>query len=148
MALNTDLLTASFDLLKHNKSEFSHLFYNTLFSDYPEVKPLFAHTNMNEQPKKLFASLALIVQNLTKPGVLTNTLQGMGTDHVKYGVFPEHYPMVGSTLLKSMATTLEENWTSEVSDAWAEAYAAITELMLAGTDYPENILELKSAGSV
>lgn len=48
MPLKTDLLQTSFTLLKDQKSEFSVLFYQNLFADYPEVKSLFAHTNMEE----------------------------------------------------------------------------------------------------
>lgn len=147
MTLNTDLLRTSFDLLEKQKIEFSDLFYQNLFIDYPQVKPLFAHTDMKEQPKKLFASLVLVVENLSKPDVLTNALHGLGTRHVKYGVFPKHYPMVGGTLLKSMATTLKEDWTPETAAAWTEAYGAITEIMLEGTDYPEEILDPQSSGS-
>ena len=99
MTLNTDLLKTSFDLLAKQKTEFSDLFYQNLFADYPQVKPLFAHTDMNEQAKKLFASLILVVENLSKPDTLTSALRGLGTRHVKYGVFPEHYPMVGGTRL-------------------------------------------------
>ena len=145
MTLNTDLLRTSFELLEKQKTDFSDLFYKNLFADYPQVQPLFAQTDMNEQSKKLFASLVLVVQNLTKPDVLTTALHGLGTRHVKYGVFPEHYPMVGGTLLKSMATTLKGDWTPETARAWTEAYGAITEIMLEGTDYPSEILDPQSS---
>ena len=144
MTLNTDLLKTSFGTLRKQQTDFSNLFYSTLFSDYPQVKPLFAHTNMEEQPKKLFASLVLVVENLTKSDVLTNALHGLGTRHVKYGVLPEHYPMVGGTLIKSMATILQEDWTPETLQAWTEAYSAITEIMLEGTDYSTEILNPSS----
>lgn len=147
MALNTDLLRNSFNLLKQQKTDFSDLFYKNLFADYPQVKHLFTHTDMNEQPKKLFASLVLVVENLSKPDILTNALHGLGTRHVKYGVFPEHYPMVGGTLLKSMATTLQEDWTPETSAAWTEAYEAITKIMLEGTEYSKEILDPQSSTS-
>ncbi|MGL5794458.1 MAG: globin domain-containing protein, partial [Waterburya sp.] len=50
-----------------------------------------------------------------------------------YGVLPEHYPMVGNSLLKSLESFLGENWTEEVKQAWTEAYTAIAQLMLEGT---------------
>ena len=140
MAINTNLLETSFACLREHETEFTACFYSTLFSDYPQVQPLFSHIQMNEQAKKLFASLVLVVNNLTKPDVLTDVLQGLGTRHVKYGVLPEHYPMVGSCLLKAMARTLTEQWTAEVEAAWTEAYAAITEIMLEGPPYPSETL--------
>ena len=140
MSLQNDLLTTSFDLLKARQEEFSNCFYQNLFADYPQVKPLFVDTDMKEQAKKLFASLVLVVQNLTNPDALTPALRGLGTRHIKYGVLPEQYPMVGSTLLKSMAATLDENWTDNIAEAWTEAYKAIAEIMLDGTEYSPEIL--------
>lgn len=141
MTLNTELLTTSFALLQEHQLEFSDLFYHTLFTDHPEVKPLFAHTDMQEQPKKLFASLVLVIKNLTHPEALLPALKGLGTRHVEYGVFPAHYPLVGGTLLKTMAMILKDDWTEEMSTAWTEAYAAITQIMLDGLDYPEETLK-------
>lgn len=140
MSLETQLLESSFKLLQAHENEFTACFYGTLFSAYPQVKPLFKATHMDEQSKKLFASLVLVVNNLTKPDILTDALQGLGTRHVKYGVLPEHYPMVGRALLKAMSMTLKNEWTAEIEDAWTEAYASITAIMLAGLDYPQEIL--------
>lgn len=140
MSLNTDLLKSSFALLRDRQADFTHCFYTTLFSDYPQVTPLFAHTSMEEQPKKLFASLVLVVNNLTQPDALTHALKGLGTRHLKYGVLPEHYPMVGNTLIKAMAATLEDQWTADFATAWTEAYSAIAEIMLEGADYAPDIL--------
>lgn len=130
MAIQLELLQASFALLQERKTIFTDCFYTTLFADYPMVKPLFAHTDMNEQPKKLFASLVLVINNLTKPDVLRNALKALSTRHLKYGVLPEHYPMVGSTLVKAMAATLGERWTVDFAEAWTEAYQAIAEIMI------------------
>ena len=148
MALNTDLLETSFALIRDRQADFTHCFYTTLFTDYPQVKPLFAHTSMDEQPKKLFASLVLVVNNLTQPDVLTHALKGLGTRHLKYGVLPEHYPMVGGSLLKAMAATLEDQWTADFATAWTEAYSAIAEIMLEGADYPAEILTPVNADPV
>ncbi|AFY37761.1 globin [[Leptolyngbya] sp. PCC 7376] len=145
MSLNTELLETSFALLRDHKTEFTQHFYHHLFADYPQVKPLFKETQMDKQAAKLFASLVLVVDNLKKTDTLTHALQGLGTRHVKYGVLPEHYPMVGRTLLKAMAIALDEQWTTEFSEAWAEAYATITEIMLDGLEYPAVILDPESA---
>ena len=141
MTLQTDLLTTSFAQLRDRETEFTQAFYSTLFSSYPQVKPLFKTTQMEEQARKLFASLVLVVNNLTKPDTLTPALQGLGTRHIKYGVLPEHYPMVGQTLLTAMASTLKEHWTADVETAWTDAYSAIAEIMLEGTDYSPAILD-------
>ena len=140
MTLQTDLLTTSFAQLRDRDTEFTQAFYSTLFANYPQVQPLFKTTQMEEQARKLFASLVLVVNNLTKPEALTPALQGLGTRHIQYGVLPEHYPMVGQTLLKAMAVTLKDQWTPDVEAAWTEAYSAIAAIMLDGADYSPEIL--------
>lgn len=136
MSLNVELLESSFVPIRAQESEVMAHFYQTLFADYPEVKPLFATTHMAKQAKQLFTSLVFVVDNLRHPGALTQALQGLGTRHIQYGVLPEHYPMVGNTLLKTFSRYLGMAWTPETEKAWGEAYTAVTTLMLSGTDYP------------
>ena len=140
MALNIELLESSFSQIKAQESEFTTHFYTNLFADYPEVKPLFASSDMEEQARKLFKSLTLIVESLRTPDILTNSLSGLGTRHVQYGVLPKHYPMVGSTLLKTFSICLDDTWTFDIAQAWTEAYAAVAKLMLNGSKYPTEIL--------
>jgi hemoglobin-like flavoprotein len=143
MSLNVDLLERSFALVKGRGEEFSSQFYATLFLDHPAVQPLFANTHLQTQGKKLFDSLVLVVDNLRNPEALENALKGLGTRHVKYGALPQHYPLVGASLLKTFATSLDPtDWTPEVQQAWADAYGAVTQLMLEGADYPPEILTL------
>jgi hemoglobin-like flavoprotein len=142
MSLNVERLEQSFKLVKAHETEFTTQFYRNLFADYPVVEPLFANTHMSEQGEKLFASLVLVVGVLRQPEALEKALKGLGTRHVKYGVLPEHYPMVGSALLKAFEGVLNADWTPEVKEAWIGAYGAVTQLMLEGADYPPETLQL------
>jgi hemoglobin-like flavoprotein len=142
MSLNVTLLEQSFAAVQDQGEDFAAAFYATLFADYPGAQPLFANTNIAEQGKKLFASLVLVVNNLRNPVALESALKGLGARHVQYGALPQHYPMVGSTLLKTFATSLGPAWTPETEQAWTEAYGAVTQLMLDGADYPPEILTL------
>lgn len=130
MSLNSDLLEQSFAKIKLQAENFSTSFYENLLSDYPQVRPLFAKTDMVEQRQKLFSSLVLVIENIRKPETLTNSLKGLGKKHIKYGVLPSHYPLVGNSLLKTFKTYLGSDWTVEVEQAWIEAYKAIASLML------------------
>jgi hemoglobin-like flavoprotein len=138
MTLNAELLEQSFERIKPQAEPFT----STLFSSYPEVEPLFAHAAMPEQGKKLFASLVLVIDNLQNPEVLSGALKSLGTKHIRYGVLPQHYPMVGGALLNAFEHHLQDAWTPEVSQAWKEAYTAVAQLMLEGAAYPAEILEL------
>jgi hemoglobin-like flavoprotein len=140
MTLNVEVLERSFGLVKGQEAKFTARFYTTLFSDYPAVKPLFANTHMEEQGKKLFASLVLVIDALRKPEALESALKGLGTRHVQYGVLPQHYPLVGGSLLKTFEAVLGTDWTPDVKQAWIDAYGSVTQLMLAGADYaPEQV---------
>ncbi len=142
MSLNVDLLEQSFDQVKPYGTDFAETFYSYLFTAHPEAKPLFAHTNMPEQRKKLLDSLVLVIENVRTPDALVSPLRGLGARHVKYGALPEHYPWVGEALLKTFEFYLGSNWTADVKQAWVGAYQTITQIMLEGADYSEDVLTI------
>ena len=133
MTLQIELLETSFQAIAPRGEAFVAAFYERLFTRFPQTRAFFAATEMKEQSKKLLGALALVIQNLRKPGVLTSALQGLAQRHVTYGVLPEHYPIVGAVLLETFADFLGERWTPEYHDAWAQAYEAICSIMLEGT---------------
>jgi hemoglobin-like flavoprotein len=140
MSLNVELLESSFSQIKEKEAEFTAHFYTNLFADYPELKSLFASTRMDEQASKLFRSLVLVVENVRDPNVLSDALKGLGTRHIQYGVLPEHYPMVGSTLLKTFSLCLGNLWTPTIEQAWSEAFAVVVQLMLSGNEGEQNTM--------
>lgn len=132
MGLNVKLLEESFQQVAPRGEEFVAAFYERLFTSHAEVKPLFAKTDIALQQKKLLGALIMVVENLREPEMLGSALKGLGKRHETYHVLPEHYPLVGEALLETFATFLQEKWTPEVRDAWAEAYGVVAELMLKG----------------
>ena len=129
------LLEESFKRVRPCAPEFATSFYENLFKAYPEIKPLFAKTDMWILKQKFIDSLAAIVLNIRYPQKLKDKLQRLGARHVKYGALPEHYPLVGYALLTTFEQYLGEEWTTEVQEAWVNAYADITALILAGAEY-------------
>ena len=132
MALNPKLLRDSFKAISHKADELSSCFYDTLFTRYPAVRPLFGSARMDEQRRKLIRSIALVLRNLEAPDKLAPYLQGLGRMHVAYGALPDHYPAVGECLLFALSETAGDAWNDELNDAWGEAYGAISGLMLEG----------------
>lgn len=139
MTLNVERLEQSFEQIKGNAAAFAASFYENLFTDYPEAKPLFANTDMAAQKQKLLDALVLVISNLRQPNVLTEALRGLGARHTKYGTQPEHYPLVGHALLKTFEQYLGPDWTAETQQAWIDAYTAITSLMLEGVARSESV---------
>ena len=132
MSLNVELLEQSFDKIKPRADEFAASFYENLFTTHPELKPLFAKTDMEKQQKKLISALVLVVENLRSPEALGPVLKALGGRHIGYGVIPKYYRPVGDALLSAFEQSLQQDWTTEVKLAWTDAYRAITALMLKG----------------
>jgi hemoglobin-like flavoprotein len=140
--LAVETLETSFQIVQSVGRDFASSFYANLLGDYPELQPLFANTRMDEQGHHLYDSLKFVVANLRQSELLTKTLTGLGTRHVKYGVLPQHYPLVGGSLLKTLASFAGDAWTPAVEQAWVDAYTAIVSIMLEGADYPVEVIEL------
>lgn len=136
MALKIELLESSFAAVAPSGNTLTEKFYQNLFADFPQVRPLFAGVAIPEQQKKLLASLKLVVENLRRPEVLVPALENLGLQHIEFGARPEHYPAVGQTLLKSLAQVAGTAWNNELENAWGEAYNDIAAIMLEGAARP------------
>ena len=79
MSLKIEFLENSFEKIKPQANDFVASFYENLFIANPEVKPLFAHTDMKLQQKMLLSSLVMVVENLRQPDVLNKSLRGIGS---------------------------------------------------------------------
>ena len=145
MSLQVELLEESFEKIKPQANEFVDSFYENLFKATPEVKPLFAHTDMEVQKQKLLASLILVIENLKTPNVINDSLKGLGARHVQYGALPKHYPLVGAALLTTFEQYLKNDWTPDVKKAWVDGYDVIAEIMLDGADYSPEEISLPSS---
>jgi methyl-accepting chemotaxis protein len=132
-SINMDVasLKQSFYMISLKKEEFAHSFYQRLFTYYPAVAPLFAYTNMKRQENSLMATLAAVVAGVERGDNLIPTVQKLGTKHHQYGVKPEYYPLVGSVLLETFHEYLGQNFTTQMQDAWNQAYELISEQMIA-----------------
>lgn len=127
-----DLVEESFAKVKGDKQAFTDSFYATLFASNPQLKPLFANTNMPKQGAKLYATLVLLVENLRHPIELERVLLPLGSKHRAYGATPGNYPMVTSAILQTLEKYLGENWTPDVAAAWSITCHHVQEIMLRG----------------
>lgn len=137
MSLNAKLLQESFQAVSYKGDKLTEIFYDKLFRNYPEVRPLFAHVRMEEQRKKLLHSIAVIVRNVEKADFLVPYLQGLGLTHFAYGAEPGHYDAVGECLLAALAEVAGDLWSVELHEAWTEAYTAIASIMKQGAAFAE-----------
>lgn len=130
--MNVTLIRSSFDALRPQAPALVDRFYAILFERYPQVKPMFAQTDLPKQKQMLVGALALLVANLEKPDVLKSYLGTLGARHSSYGAREAHYAAVGECLLAAMAEIAGPLWSDELAAAWAATYGAVASLMQQG----------------
>ena len=134
MDLDISALETSFDHIAPRGDQLVDLFYSRLFAVAPDVKPLFADTDLKRQKAMLLAALILLRKSLRDLDSVTPALRSLGARHVRYGAQPQHYPLMGEVLIVSMAQVAGEAWTPEYQLAWTEAFAVVAGVMLEGAE--------------
>jgi hemoglobin-like flavoprotein len=133
MTLNLDALETSFDLVAPSGDELMDEFYSRLFEAAPAVRPLFPE-DMQRQKTMLLGALVLLRKSLRNLDAVVPKLRELGARHVAYGALPEHYPVVGATLVASLAAVAGDEWKDEYEQAWCAAYAVVAAVMMEGAE--------------
>ena len=134
MNLDLEALETSFDLVAPRRDELMDVFYARLFVAAPSVKPLFAGIDLKKQKAMLLGTLVLLRKSLRDLDAIVPKLHQLGARHVAYGAVPEHYPVVGSALLGSMAEIAGPAWTPEYERAWTAAFEVVAGAMIEGAE--------------
>jgi methyl-accepting chemotaxis protein len=118
-----------------------------LFIACPEAKPLFGFpldidANSDELLKskrfKMHASYLIgmidTALNMLGPDIelLTEMLYDLGAKHVRYGVQPSYFPLMGQCLISTIEECLDGKFTVGMKAAWEEVYLALSSDMIAG----------------
>jgi hemoglobin-like flavoprotein len=106
-------------------------FYSRLFAAAPAVRPLFPD-DMGRQKAMLLGALVLVCKSPRNLDAIVPKLRELGARHVAYGARPEHYPVVGATLIASMAAIAADEWRPEFEAAWSAAFDVVAGVMLEG----------------
>jgi nitric oxide dioxygenase len=133
MSLNLEALETSFDLVAPRGDELMDEFYSRLFAAAPAVRPLFPN-DMRRQKTMLLGALVLLRKSLRDLDAIIPKLRELGARHLAYGAQPEHYPVVGSALIASMAAIAGEAWQSDYEVAWSEAFEIVAATMIEGAE--------------
>lgn len=122
---------SSFRLIAPIAEPAAAIFYAKLFELDPNLRQLFAGTDLAAQGKKLMAAIGFVVAHLRRPDALLPAVQDLGRRHAGYGVQPAHYAVVGAALLATLQEGLGEAFTPEMGEAWAAACALLSSIMIA-----------------
>ncbi|KHF25053.1 globin domain-containing protein [Solemya velum gill symbiont] len=122
------IVKESIPIIQEHGLEISSRMYDILFEKYPETKALFSGP-IEKQPKILTTAIAAYAENIDQIEKLHDKLMYIANTHVKSHVLEEHYPMVGDAILLAMKEVLADKATSEILEAWGEAYAYLAEIL-------------------
>ena len=105
-------------------------FYRRLFELAPDTKPLF-HNDMTQQGRKLFLTLATVVDALDRLDTIVPVARELAIRHVTYGAKERHYAAVGSALIETLRVGLGPAFDRATEAAWLAAYTILSDTMLA-----------------
>ncbi|MEG0353520.1 MAG: globin domain-containing protein [Cellulosilyticaceae bacterium] len=127
-----EIIKSTVPVLKEHGVAITENFYETLFTNNPEVKPQFdmARQASGEQPKALAMTILAAAQNIDNLGVLLPAVKKIATKHVAVKVTKEQYPIVGANLLQAIKNVLGDAATDEIIDAWGKAYGVIAQVFI------------------
>jgi NAD(P)H-flavin reductase/hemoglobin-like flavoprotein len=131
VAVLSQLLKESWTLLEDRADDLANYFYARLFLSDPNLRDMFP-VQMDIQRSRLLGALVEAVQTVDDPSHFSQYLRGLGKDHRKFHVAPEHYGTVGSALIDALRAYAGDWWTVEYEQAWRDGYDAIATAMLAG----------------
>lgn len=95
----------------------ARLFYDRLFEIDPTLIPMF-RGDVRAQGRKLITMILFAVNGLNDMKNLEPKVRLLGKDHIRYGVRPEDYPVMGNALLWTLKAGLGHDFTPEVEQAW------------------------------
>ena len=123
------LLAESLDLIAPVAGELVTSFYDQLFAEYPQVRPMFP-VHLDGQKDKLLKAIIALVTHYDRPDQLIPALTAMGRRHDGYGVRIDHYSAVGLTLLSTLRRFAGAAWNAEYEGAWLRAYTFAAGVMM------------------
>ncbi|MGW8391938.1 NO-inducible flavohemoprotein [Pseudoduganella sp. HUAS MS19] len=127
------IVSATVPILEQGGEALTRHFYQTLFTDFPQVKPFFnqAHQHSGEQQRALANGILMYARHIERLEALGPLVNTIVTKHVALQIQPEHYPMVGASLLKAIREVLgAETATDAVLEAWGAAYGQLAGILI------------------
>ncbi|MEO9148082.1 MAG: globin domain-containing protein, partial [Burkholderiaceae bacterium] len=106
-------------LKEHGEAITSH-FYRIMFEGHPQVKAFFneAHQAAGTQARALAGAVIAYGAHIDRLEEISGALPRIIQKHAALGVLPEHYPIVGTYLLRAVKDVLGDVATDEVIAAW------------------------------
>ncbi len=130
---HTAIVKATVPLLETGGEALTTHFYRIMLNEYPEARALFnqAHQQQGTQPRALANAVLQYARHIDNLGALGQLPAQIIQKHVSLQILPEHYPMVGTCLLRAIREVLGEAIaTDAVIDAWGAAYWQLANILI------------------
>ena len=127
------VIKATVPLLESGGEALTTHFYKMMLTEYPQVRPLFnqAHQASGDQPRALANGVLMYARHIDQLEQLGGLVGQIINKHVALQILPEHYPIVGSCLLRAIEEVLgSEIATPEVIAAWGAAYQQLADILI------------------
>lgn len=127
------LVKATVPALEQHGLTITRRMYDRMFQN-EAIRDLFNQSHHGEtgsQPRALAAAILAYAQHIEGLAALAPAIERIAQKHVGLNILPEHYPHVASSLLGAIKDVLGEAATSEILEAWGEAYWYLAEILIA-----------------
>ncbi len=132
MKINTSLVKDCFELIKPILDQIITKFYDNLFLDFPQIKPIILKYNIDKQKKVLLNSLITIFDNLENKTALTQFLIELNLQLAKFPISNEYFDWAAQTFLKTLAQFLGRAWTNDLSSEMGYVFHFILDTLKQG----------------
>lgn len=107
-------------------------FYQRMFRHNPELKDIFnmTHQQTGRQSVALFEAVAAYAKNIDNLAALTQAVERIAHKHTSFNIQPHHYQIVGHHLIETLRELAADAFTSEVEQAWTEAYLFLANVFI------------------
>ena len=108
-------------------------FYRMMLSEHPEVRSMFNQANQasGDQPRALATGVLMYARHIDQLDQLGDLVARIINKHVALQILPEHYPIVGSCLLRAIEEVLGSDIaTPQVLAAWGAAYNQLADILI------------------
>lgn len=127
------IVKATVPLLESGGVALTTHFYDTMMREYPEVRPLFNQTHQatGAQARALAHGVLMYARHIDRLDQLGDLVSQIVNKHVSLNILPEHYPIVGTCLLRAIREVLGTDIaTDDVIAAWGAAYGQLADILI------------------
>lgn len=127
-----EVIKSTVPVLEAHGTTITSVFYKKLFENHPELLNIFNHANQRQgrQQTALANAVYAAAVHIERLKDILPVVKQIGEKHRALGILPEHYPIVGTTLLAALKEVLGDAATPVILNAWAEAYQVIADVFI------------------